>query len=63
MLQPFKAWLEAMDMAVVSADVVYMLLKQFYSDKRMLFKEIDSARFQVWFPVRFQVRFPVCFTF
>ena len=41
-----------MDTAVVSAAVVYMLLKQCYSDERMLFKEIDSVRFRVHFPVR-----------
>ena len=28
-----KAWLETMDTAVVNAALVYMLLKQFYSDK------------------------------
>ena len=51
-LQPWRAWLEVMDTAVVSAVVVYVLLKQCYSDKRMLFKEIGSVHLRVCFPIR-----------
>ena len=36
----FKAWLEVMDTAVVYAAVAYMLLKQCYGDKLMLFEKI-----------------------
>ena len=47
MLQPLKVWLEAMDTAVVSAAVVYMLLKSCYSDNRMLFHRfLGSMAFQ-----------------
>ena len=45
--QPSKAWLHMMNTAILVQ--LRMLLKQCYSDTRMLFKEFHTVRFRIRF--------------
>ena len=49
--KPLKLWLQAINTAVVSGTMISMLLKQYCSDTRMLFKEIYSAHLGVRFSI------------
>ena len=48
-LQPLNWWLQVTNTAVVSAVMIYMLLKQRYSDKRCIPKKLAQSVFESGF--------------